>query len=95
VRLIETLRRLGSTAEIVVVAAEAWSPYDRPPLSKAILVGDDNEPTYLRSATDYADWRVDLRLGRRAVAVRPDDGIVDLDDGTALSCDALVIATGA
>jgi NAD(P)H-nitrite reductase large subunit len=49
----------------------------------------------LRSATDYADWRVDLRLGRRAVAVRPDDGIVDLDDGTALSYDALVIATGA
>jgi len=95
VRLVETLRRLGSEAEIVVIAAEPHSPYDRPPLSKAILVGDDAEPPYLRSATEYDDWNVDLRLGCRAVGVRPDAAAVDLEDGTQLPYDELVIATGA
>ena len=95
VRLVETLRRLGSSAEIVVVAGEGHAPYDRPPLSKSLLVGNETEPTYLRTTTDYAEWNVDLRLGLRAVGVRPDAAVVDLDDGTPLSYDALVIATGA
>ena len=95
VRLVETLRRLGSTAEIVVVAGEGHAPYDRPPLSKAVLVGDDTEPPYLRAASDYAGWEVDLRLGCRATGLRPDAAAVDLDDGTHLTYDDLVVATGA
>lgn len=95
VRLVETLRRFGSAAEIVVVAAEPYAPYDRPPLSKTVLVGDDSDPPFLRSDADYLGWNVDLRLGRSAVGVRPQAAVVDLDDGTELSYDALVIATGA
>jgi 3-phenylpropionate/trans-cinnamate dioxygenase ferredoxin reductase component len=95
VRLVETLRRLGNGAEIVVIAGEPHEPYDRPPLSKAVMQGDDGEPPYLRSASDYVGWNVDLRLGRRAVAVRADAATIDLDDGTQLSYDALVVATGA
>jgi 3-phenylpropionate/trans-cinnamate dioxygenase ferredoxin reductase subunit len=95
VRLVETLRRLGSDADITVVAAEAHHPYDRPPLSKGFLQGDDEAPPHLRAATDYTDWKVDLRLGRRAVRLRPEETAVDLDDGTQLGYDELVVATGA
>ena len=95
VRLVETLRRLGSTAEIVVVAGETHAPYDRPPLSKAVLVGDDTEPPYLRDASDYTAWAVDLQLGRRATALLPEAAVIELDDGTQLAYDDLVIATGA
>ena len=95
VRLVETLRRLGSNAELVVIAGEGHAPYDRPPLSKAVLVGDDSEPPYLRSTSDYDGWNVDLRLGRRAVGVDTDAAAVELDNGGALGYDALVLATGA
>ena len=95
VRLVETLRRLGSMAEIIVVAGEPHAPYDRPPLSKSVLTSDDSQPPYLRTAEDLDGWNLDLRLRRRAVAVRPHAAAIDLDDGTELAYDDLVIATGA
>ena len=95
VRLVETLRRLGSDADVTVVAAEPHHPYDRPPLSKGFLQGDDLAPPYLRSAADYTEWKVDLQLGRRAARLRPEARAVDLDDGTQLDYDELVVATGA
>jgi 3-phenylpropionate/trans-cinnamate dioxygenase ferredoxin reductase subunit len=95
VRLVETLRRLGGDADVTVVAAEPHHPYDRPPLSKGFLQGDDDAPPYLRAPSDYVDWRADLRLGRRAVRLRPGDRSVDLDDGSRLDYDELVVATGA
>jgi 3-phenylpropionate/trans-cinnamate dioxygenase ferredoxin reductase subunit len=95
VRLVEELRRLGSTAEVTVVAAEPYLPYDRPPLSKTVLQGDEAEPPYLRPADTYGDLRVDVRLGARATRLRTDERLVDLEDGTSLAYDALVVATGA
>jgi len=91
-RTVEELRRLGVDSAITIVCAEDEPPYDRPPLSKEVLRGERDE-TALRP--DWTDLEVDLRLGRRAAALHPGERNVLLDDGSTLTYDALVIATGA
>ncbi len=39
-RAVEALRRLGYEGRLSLVGAESHLPYDRPPLSKAVLAGD-------------------------------------------------------
>ncbi len=93
-RAAEALRAGGYDGAVVLVGAEHRLPYDRPPLSKQVLAGDwEPERTQLRD--DYDDLNLDLRLGRRAVALDPDARVVTLDDGARLDYDGLVIATGA
>jgi 3-phenylpropionate/trans-cinnamate dioxygenase ferredoxin reductase subunit len=91
-RTVEEARRLGLDSRIIVVCAEPHAPYDRPPLSKQVLRGERQE-TPLRE--DWTGLDVELRLGRRAVALHPGDRTLLLDDGGTLDYDALVIATGA
>jgi NADPH-dependent 2,4-dienoyl-CoA reductase/sulfur reductase-like enzyme len=89
-RVDEELRELQPHSRITVVAAEEHLPYDRPPLSKQVLRGDIDQVPF---STDWS--AVDLRRGRRAVALHPDRRAVLLDDGEELGYDALVVATGA
>jgi 3-phenylpropionate/trans-cinnamate dioxygenase ferredoxin reductase subunit len=92
---IDTLRRKGFTGSITLVGAEAHLPYQRPPLSKKYLSGAlEQERLLLRPAHFYADHRVDVRLGRRAVRIDRAGRQVQLDDGTALEYDTLLLATG-
>ncbi|QLY29417.1 FAD-dependent oxidoreductase [Nocardia huaxiensis] len=89
-RALQALRAAEFAGEIVVVGAEAHLPYNRPPLSKSVLDGDDD--VSLPGADILGtDW---LR-GRQATALRPESKTVVLDDGSELSYDGLVIATGA
>ncbi|MGE4426834.1 MAG: NAD(P)/FAD-dependent oxidoreductase [Solirubrobacteraceae bacterium] len=85
------LRRQGFTDEIVVVGDEVDPPYDRPPLSKQVLAGRI-EPA--ECGLGHADVDATWRLGDRAVGLRPADRVLDLGDGSELSYDGLVIATG-
>ncbi|MET8626991.1 FAD-dependent oxidoreductase [Kitasatospora sp. NPDC004669] len=91
----ETLRREGYHGRLTLLGEEPHLPYDRPPLSKQILAGDW-QPTAsaLRGPDDYARLDLDLRPGRRAVALDPDQRAVRLDDGTSLDYDGLIITTG-
>jgi 3-phenylpropionate/trans-cinnamate dioxygenase ferredoxin reductase subunit len=91
-RVVEEYRRLGGDDLITVVAAEPHLPYDRPPLTKAVLRGELDE-TPLR--TEWSSLEVDFRLGRRAVSLHADRRSVLLDDGEELGYGSLVIATGA
>jgi 3-phenylpropionate/trans-cinnamate dioxygenase ferredoxin reductase subunit len=91
-RTIGELRRLGATGHITLVGAEEHLPYDRPPLTKGVLRGERDD-TSLRD--DWPTLDVDLRLGRRAVALHGDRSAVLLDDGGEVAYDALVVATGA
>ena len=73
VRLVEALRRFGSSAEIVVVAGERHAPYDRPPLSKALLASEDAErPPFYRPHEWYAQHAVQLMLATHATRLVPD-----------------------
>jgi 3-phenylpropionate/trans-cinnamate dioxygenase ferredoxin reductase subunit len=95
-RAAETLRDEGFAGRVVLIGAEPDRPYERPPLSKEFLRGDlPEEKVYLRPATYYDEQRIELRLGVRALRLRPDEPVVELSDGEALRYDRLLIATGA
>ncbi|GAB2459799.1 NAD(P)/FAD-dependent oxidoreductase [Jatrophihabitans fulvus] len=91
----EGLRDEGFDGPIVLLAAEADVPYERPPLSKEFLVGKSGlDDTAVQTREWYAEHDVDLRLGAEAVAVRTDTGEVELADGNRVGYDRLVLATG-
>lgn len=95
-RVAEALRAIGSDDRVVLVGDEEHLPYDRPPLSKEILTGKlDRDDIALRDTAGLAELGVELQLGRRAVALDTRDRVVELDGGTALGFDEIVVATGA
>jgi 3-phenylpropionate/trans-cinnamate dioxygenase ferredoxin reductase subunit len=90
-RTCEQLRRTGYEGRLTLVGAERHAPYDRPPLSKAVLMGRlDASP--LRVDFDALD--VAARLTTTATGLRVDDRVVETTSGD-LAYDGLVIATGA
>ncbi|MFJ9381235.1 NAD(P)/FAD-dependent oxidoreductase [Streptomyces sp. NPDC101455] len=92
-RTAEQLRAHGYTGRITMIGAEKHLPYDRPPLSKQILLGSWEVPrTALCDEKSLAELAVSARLGRRATALH--DTTIELDDGSTVSGDAVVIATG-
>ena len=91
----ETLRRQGFDGRISLVGDEAGLPYDRPPLSKELLSGAwPQERVRLRDETAIAGLRLDLRTGVAAVGADVRERTVALADGSRVSFDDLVIATG-
>ncbi len=95
-RAAEEVRHEGHTGRVVIVGEEVRAPYDRPPLSKQVLSGKW-EPERIHHHTPDAHDALDLefRLGRRATGLDTAERVVALDDGSELSYDGLVIATGA
>ncbi|WGF87903.1 FAD-dependent oxidoreductase [Marinivivus vitaminiproducens] len=91
----ESLRQRGFAGRITLISAEAALPYDRTLLSKEILQGIATPaPSDLRPASFYAARHIELRLGRRVVAVDADARSLTLDDGSRLGYDACLLATG-
>ena len=94
-RAAETLRGEGHEGSITVVAAEPGAPYDRPPLSKQVLVGEwDGDRVALAAGADES-LELTWRRGVRATALDLATNTVTLDDGEPLSYDGLILATGA
>ena len=88
-RTVEELRALGYAGAITLIGAENRPPYDRPPLSKQLMMGAVDD-TSLRAELDSLG--ADIRLGERAKQL--DDGTVRTERGE-YRFDRLVIATGA
>jgi 3-phenylpropionate/trans-cinnamate dioxygenase ferredoxin reductase subunit len=95
VRSAEALRRHGSDADITLVGDESEHPYERPPLSKDLLLGKA-DPDAIRFLDDasIASLRLELRFGVGATALDPAQRVLTLDSGAALQYDELIIATG-
>ncbi|MBU2358170.1 MAG: FAD-dependent oxidoreductase [Alphaproteobacteria bacterium] len=86
----------GVTDGISLICAEPHAPYQRPPLSKAYLLGKmDRERLFFKPEAWYADHGIDLRLNCRAVGVDAAARQVTLSDDTVLGYDDLVLTTGA
>lgn len=91
-----TLREAGFTGELVLIGEEPEAPYDRPPLSKSVLVHDGaEEQAALRSPGWYAEHRIECVLGRRVIRIEPRERHVVLDDGRAVGYRKLLLAPGA
>lgn len=93
---IEKLRALGYDRELVLIGCENELPYDRPPLSKQVLLGTwSPEKATLRPDTHYTDLSVELRLGMAAKALDLRARKVELESDDRVAFDGLIIATGA
>ena len=92
----ETLREEGFGGRIALVGTEPELPYERPPLSKGLLLGTaPREDTFVHDADWYAAHHVDLRTATTVNAIDADKRRVRLSDGDDLAYDKLLLATGA
>jgi 3-phenylpropionate/trans-cinnamate dioxygenase ferredoxin reductase subunit len=90
------LRQYGHTGAITIVGDEPIPPYQRPPLSKAWLKGEaDAESLALKPLAFYAENNIDFRPNLQAVKLERSARKVQLSDGSEISYDYLVLATGA
>ncbi len=92
--LVAKLRALGHQGAITMIGAEPQPPYQRPPLSKAYLLGEmEEERLWLRGADFYAEHNITLRLGQTVTAIDPVGKTVTVD-GDSVAYDELVLTTG-
>lgn len=88
------LRALGHQGEIVVLGDEPAPPYQRPPLSKAYLMGEMQEDRlWLRAPEFWVENAVELRLGQAVTGLDPVAKTVTVG-GEALAYDHLALTTG-
>lgn len=93
--LVAKLRSEGFAGKVTLVGAEPVPPYQRPPLSKAYLLGEiSQERLFLRPVEFYADHDIALRLSVHALTIDPVGRTVSLSDGSSLTYDALALTTG-
>ena len=89
------LREGGFDGRITLIGAEPLMPYNRPPLSKGYLRGQDRfEDQLVNPPAYYADHDITLRSGVRADAIDPRRKIVTLERGDEVPYDRLLVATG-
>ncbi|MCZ4352555.1 FAD-dependent oxidoreductase [Roseovarius aestuarii] len=92
--LVAKLRNSGFEGRVTLIGEETAPPYQRPPLSKAYLLGDMAlERLYLRPESYYDEADIDLRLGTCVTGIDRDAQTVQVGD-EALHYDQLVLTTG-
>ncbi|MCQ4121170.1 FAD-dependent oxidoreductase [Rhodococcus sp. FXJ9.536] len=91
-RAADELRQQGFDGPLTMIGDEPYEPYDRPPLSKAVLLGImPPEHATLPARTDLdAKWR----LGVPATALDLEDNRVELGDGDSVPFDKVLLTTG-
>lgn len=88
-------RSLGGTRPVTILCAESVPPYQRPPLSKAYLLGDMGlDRLLLRPQSWYDDNAVTLRLSTRATALDPQAGTISIEAGEVIPFGDAVLTTG-
>lgn len=90
-----TLRDEGFTGNVILIGAEPYPPYERPPLSKKYLQGEKSlEEITVRPAAFYSERHIETRFGVRAKGVNPTEKVVELENGVRIPYDKVLIATG-
>ena len=91
----ETLRREGHQGRLVLVGAEKHLPYQRPPLSKKLLAGEQTlDRLFLKQQTFYEQARIELRLGTAVTAIDCAGHCVTLAGGEPLEYSRLLLCLG-
>src|SRR5215467_272905 len=91
----ESLRQEGYDGPLMLVGDEVHPPYQRPPLSKALLTGETTEDRLvLRGPELLAKRNIELVTGVRATAIDRASHTVRLSDGRALPYRGLALTTG-
>ena len=93
---VQSLRAEGFTGPITMLGDEAYPPYQRPPLSKAYLLGTFERPRlFLKADAYYAEAGCELLLNTSAKAIHRAERSVELTGGRRLAYDKLLLTTGA
>ncbi len=88
------LREQGFDGDVTLVGDELHLPYERPPLSKAVLTGEHDDPDWVADSSYYGEHGIDLRRGVHVTSVRPAEMVV-VAGADELPYDRLLLATGA
>ncbi len=95
-RAVQAMRMAGFAGRIVLIGEESYLPYERPPLSKELLTGDDGiERAQLNPPSWYEEQNIELKLGVRAVAIDRAAKTVRCADDSNVTYDRLMLTTGA
>ena len=93
-KAVEGLRARGYDGDITLFGAEPHLPYERPPLSKGLLLGSDEpDSVFVHDQAWYDDQRVDLRTGVEVTALDLDRRRVTAG-GAEVAFDRLLLTTG-
>lgn len=88
-------RNCEGTAEVTLVGAESFAPYERPPLTKELLRDELASSELSIEAEEWFEANdVKLLLGSRVSAIDPRRGTVTLEDHIRLPAETIVLATG-
>src|SRR3954447_17366767 len=91
----QALREKGFDGRIVMLGDEPERPYERPPLSKGYLAGTaERQSVFVHDEAFYAGHSIELRAGTAVTGLDPDRHEVTLSDGTTVSYDKALLATG-
>ena len=92
---VASLRQGGFEGEIVVIGEEPFPPYQRPPLSKQYLSGEQGlERVYLRPEAFYAERDITLKLGVRVESLDCEAHTVTTSEGETITYDQALLCTG-
>jgi 3-phenylpropionate/trans-cinnamate dioxygenase ferredoxin reductase component len=93
---VRAYREAGAGGDVVLVSADEYLPYNRPPLSKDFLRGESEEDALpLEDGDFYRRHDIEVRLQTRAQALDTARRIVTLSEGEPLSYGWCILATGA
>jgi p-cumate 2,3-dioxygenase ferredoxin reductase subunit len=93
-RAAEALRAAGHCGSITLLGEEEHLPYERPQLSKSILIDAEPSPAFIRTSKAWAELDIALSTSSRVVAADIERRRIGLADGRELAFDRLLLATG-
>ena len=94
-QLATSLRQEGWNERILIIGDEPFAPYQRPPLSKALLSGEKTVTDILiRPLAVYNNNDIELKLGVVVEAINRSDKTIALTNGEVLRYDKLALCTG-
>ena len=94
-RAVETYREAGGNGTVLLLSADHFPPYHRPPLSKRLMRGEQEpEQALVQPEAWYGEQAIELRLGAHARSLEL-GGRTLATDGGDIGFEQLLIATGA
>jgi 3-phenylpropionate/trans-cinnamate dioxygenase ferredoxin reductase component len=92
----EALREQGFDGRLVLIGAESYRPYERPPLSKGYLTGaQEREKVFVHAQDWYAEHDVEFQAERTVTRLDRAASRVELNDGSSIGYDKVLLCPGA